>query len=111
VFVILLFVLFAAGGMLAAMRCHDRFGRLAAAGIVMAITLQAVINIGVVTVVLPTKGIPLPFISAGGTSMLLTSAAVGILLNIARHPQDLSHAYSTLLLDHVRRDAGEWADA
>ena len=50
----------------------------------MAITIQAAVNIGVVTVVLPTKGIPLPFISAGGTSMLLTSAAVGILLNIAR---------------------------
>ncbi len=46
------------------------------AGIVIAIVFQAAINIGVVTVVLPTKGIPLPFISAGGTSMLLTSAAV-----------------------------------
>jgi cell division protein FtsW (lipid II flippase) len=54
----------------------------------MAITLQALINIGVVTVVLPTKGIPLPFISAGGTSMLLTSAAVGILLNIVRQSQN-----------------------
>ena len=51
----------------------------------MAITIQAAVNIGVVTVMLPTKGIPLPFISAGGTSMLLTSAAVGILLSIARN--------------------------
>ena len=51
----------------------------------MAITIQAAVNIAVVTVVVPTKGIPLPFISAGGTSMLLTAAAVGILLNIARH--------------------------
>lgn len=88
VFVILLFVVFAWAGIAAAMRCKDRFGRLVAAGIVMAITLQAIINIGVVTVVLPTKGIPLPFISAGGTSMLLTSAAVGILLSIARNGQD-----------------------
>jgi cell division protein FtsW len=53
-----------------------RFGRMLGAGIVIAIVFQAAINIGVVTVVLPTKGIPLPFISAGGTSMLLTSAAV-----------------------------------
>ena len=50
----------------------------------MAVTIQAAVNIGVVTVVLPTKGIPLPFISAGGTSMLLSAAAVGVLLNIAR---------------------------
>ncbi|MBL7215847.1 MAG: cell division protein FtsW, partial [Phycisphaerae bacterium] len=78
VFVILLFVIFAWAGIWAAMRCKDRFGRFVAGGIVMAVTLQAIINIGVVTVVLPTKGIPLPFISAGGTSMLLTSAAVGI---------------------------------
>ena len=88
VFVILLFVVFAWAGILAAMRCKDRFGRLVAAGVVMAIILQAIINIGVVTVVLPTKGIPLPFISAGGTSMLLTSAAVGILLNIIRQSRE-----------------------
>jgi hypothetical protein len=54
-----------------------------AAGIVLTIGIQAALNIGVVTVVLPTKGIPLPFISAGGTSMLLSSAAVGVLLSIA----------------------------
>ncbi|MDH4202043.1 MAG: putative lipid II flippase FtsW [Phycisphaerae bacterium] len=85
VFVILLFIIFAIAGVMVVFRCRDRFGRLVAAGIVMAITIQAAVNIGVVTVVLPTKGIPLPFISAGGTSMLLTAAAVGILLNIARH--------------------------
>jgi cell division protein FtsW len=83
-FVILLFIIFAVAGVTVTLRCRDRFGRLVAAGIVMAITIQAAVNIGVVTVVLPTKGIPLPFISAGGTSMLLTSAAVGILLSIAR---------------------------
>ena len=83
-FVILLFIIFAVAGVAIAFRCRDRFGRLVAAGIVMAITIQAAVNIGVVTVMLPTKGIPLPFISAGGTSMLLTSAAVGVLLSIAR---------------------------
>jgi cell division protein FtsW len=86
--VILLFVLFAIWGILAAVRCQDRFGRLLAAGIVIAIVFQAAVNLGVVTVVLPTKGIPLPFISAGGTSMLLTAGAVGILLNIARQEND-----------------------
>jgi cell division protein FtsW len=81
--VIALFILFVFMGLAVAMRCRDRFGRLLAAGIVLTIGVQAALNIGVVTVVLPTKGIPLPFISAGGTSMLLSSAAVGVLLSIA----------------------------
>jgi cell division protein FtsW len=80
---ILLFILFVCLGMLVVLRCRDRFGRLLAAGIVLTIGIQAALNIGVVTVVLPTKGIPLPFVSAGGTSMLLSSAAVGALLSIA----------------------------
>jgi cell division protein FtsW len=54
---------------------------------VLAIGVQAAINIGVVTVVLPTKGMPLPFISAGGTSMLLSAAAVGVLLNIVQQTE------------------------
>ena len=66
-------------------RTDDHFAGILASGIVLTIGLQAAINIGVVTVVLPTKGIPLPFISAGGTSMLLTAAAVGVLINIARN--------------------------
>jgi cell division protein FtsW len=84
IMVIILFVLFLVLGLRVAMRSRDPFAKLLSAGIVLAIVLQAAINIGVVTVVLPTKGIPLPLISAGGTSMLLTAAAVGILLNIAR---------------------------
>ena len=81
--VLVLFILFVVLGLALVLRCRDRFGRLLAAGIVLTISVQAALNIGVVTVVLPTKGIPLPFISAGGTSMLLSSAAVGVLLNIA----------------------------
>ena len=87
--VIALFVLFVWLGILVVIRCQDRFGQLLASGIVLAIAIQAAINIGVVTVVLPTKGIPLPFVSAGGTSMLLSAAAVGVLINIAKqssHP-------------------------
>ncbi|MHC4325878.1 MAG: FtsW/RodA/SpoVE family cell cycle protein [Planctomycetota bacterium] len=82
--VILLFLMFIGLGILVVVRCRDRFGRLLAGGIVLAIAIQAALNIGVVTVVLPTKGIPLPFVSAGGTSMLLSAAAVGVLINIAR---------------------------
>jgi cell division protein FtsW len=81
--VIALFILFVVLGLAVVMRCRDPFGRLLAAGIVLTIGVQAALNIGVVTVVLPTKGIPLPFVSSGGTSMLLSSAAVGVLLNIA----------------------------
>lgn len=81
--VLALFILFVCLGLVLVLRCRDRFARLLAAGIVLTIAVQAALNIGVVTVVLPTKGIPLPFISAGGTSMLLSSAAVGVLLNIA----------------------------
>jgi cell division protein FtsW len=82
--VIGLFILFVWLGILVVVRCQDRFGRLLAGGIVLTIGIQAAINIGVVTVVLPTKGIPLPFVSAGGTSMLLSAVAVGVLVNIAK---------------------------
>ncbi|MCK4887378.1 MAG: FtsW/RodA/SpoVE family cell cycle protein, partial [Planctomycetes bacterium] len=86
--VILLFILFAWLGMLVVLRARDRFARLLGAAIVLAISIQAAINIGVVTVVLPTKGIPLPFVSSGGTSMLMSAAAVGVLLNIAKKPAE-----------------------
>jgi len=82
--VILLFIIFVWLGLLVVVRCKDRFGQILAGGIVLTIAIQAALNIAVVTVMLPTKGIPLPFVSAGGTSMLLSSAAVGILLNIAK---------------------------
>lgn len=85
--VLLLFIAFVILGILVILRCRDSFGRLLASGIVLTIAAQAALNIGVVTVVLPTKGIPLPFVSAGGTSMLLTAVAVGVLINIAKNSQ------------------------
>ena len=72
-------------GLRAATRAPDRFGSLLAVGITTWITSQAVINIGAVIGVLPVTGIPLPFISFGGSSLVITMAAVGILLNIASH--------------------------
>ena len=82
--VILLFTAFLWSGMRVAMRCEDRFGCLLAAGIIGMISVQAFINMGVVVGVLPTTGLPLPFFSAGGTSLSITMAALGIVLNISR---------------------------
>ena len=62
----------------------DPFARLVAFGITTAILLQAFFNISVVLSLLPTKGIPLPFISSGGTSLFFTLASIGILLNISK---------------------------
>ena len=70
-------------GFRAATRAPDRFGSLLAVGITVWITSQAVINVGAVVGVLPVTGIPLPFISFGGSSLVITMAAVGILINIA----------------------------
>jgi cell division protein FtsW len=83
VFVVLLFCLLAWRGYRAALRSPDRFGLLVATGITSWITFQAFVNIAAVTVTLPTTGIPLPFISFGGSSLTITLAAVGLLLNIS----------------------------
>lgn len=82
--VILLFVAFAFAGMRIAVNCPNRFGCLLGAGITAMIAVQAFINIGVVVGILPTTGLPLPFFSAGGTSISLLMGSVGILLNISR---------------------------
>ena len=79
-----LFVAFAFCGIRIATACRDKFGSLLAAGITVSITVQAFLNMGVVIGLLPTTGLPLPFFSAGGTSISITMAAVGILMNISR---------------------------
>jgi cell division protein FtsW len=70
--------------MRAALRAPDRFGMLLGLGIVTGIVAQALFNMSVVLSLVPSKGIPLPFISYGGSSMLLTLGAVGVLLNISQ---------------------------
>jgi cell division protein FtsW len=67
-----------------ALRAPDRFGQLMASGITFLIAMQAMINIGVVTAVLPNKGMPLPFVSRGGSNLVVLLTAVGILASIAR---------------------------
>ncbi len=82
--IILLFIVLIVLGFIVIKRCKDYFGQLLATGIILIIGIQAALNIGVVTVVLPTKGIPLPFISSGGTSLLMSAFAISVLLNIAK---------------------------
>jgi cell division protein FtsW len=81
---LLLFVAFGVRGMRTVFRCKDNFGKLMAFGITTTIVLQAFFNISVVLSLVPTKGIPLPLISFGGTSLFCTLASIGILLNISR---------------------------
>lgn len=83
VVLILLFVLWGMRGWQIAKRAPDLFGQLLAAGITMWVLLQASINMGVACGLLPTKGLPLPFVSFGGSSLVITMMAVGILLNIS----------------------------
>ena len=71
-------------GARAAVKAPDRFGNLLAMGIITGIIVQALFNISVVTSILPAKGIPLPFISYGGSSVMVTLIGVGILLNISK---------------------------
>ncbi len=82
--VIALFVALMVAGFRIAVRCRDTFGALLAAGITASITVQAFLNMGVVIGILPTTGLPLPFFSAGGTSVSITMAAMGVLMNISR---------------------------
>ena len=83
--IVLIFAVFLWRGMRAALRAPDRFGMLLGIGIVVGIVAQALLNMSVVLGLVPTKGIPLPFISYGGSSLVPTLAGVGILLNISQY--------------------------
>ena len=82
--VVLLYVVLAWRGYRVAVNCKDKFGSLMAAGITTMIVLQAIINLGVLSGLLPVTGITLPLISSGGSSLLSMLASIGILLNISR---------------------------
>jgi cell division protein FtsW len=83
-FVLLLFILFVYRGLRIAYRHPEPFGQLLAAGLTLTIAIQVLINMGVVLGLLPTKGLALPFLSYGNSSMLATLASVGILLALSR---------------------------
>ena len=97
------FGLFAYAALRVARRSDDEFVRLAAGGCGVWICGQALINVGYVTGLLPVTGIPLPFVSAGGTSLVLTMGVLGMLLSFARHEPDAVGATLTAV------DAGERA--
>ncbi|MCK4919167.1 MAG: putative lipid II flippase FtsW [Candidatus Pacebacteria bacterium] len=83
--IVVLFLFFALRGYKIASNAPDDFGKLVAIGITSLITFQAIINMAAITSLLPLTGIPLPFISYGGSNLIVSLAAVGILLNISKH--------------------------
>jgi cell division protein FtsW len=85
--VVLCFCVIAWRGLRTALRAPDSFGAFLALGITMMLVLQAFLNISVVLGLLPTKGIPLPLVSNGGSSMLINLLGIGVLLNISQHSQ------------------------
>lgn len=86
--IIMLFLFLAFRGFRLARRSQDIYGALLATGITTWLVLQAVINIGATTASIPYTGVPLPFISFGGSSVIVSLAAVGVLLNISRYIQE-----------------------
>lgn len=91
--ILILYLLFFYFGVKIALKAPDEYGRLLAMGLTLLITVQAFLNISVVIGLLPTTGIPLPFISYGGSSLLVNMMATGILLNISKYrevvPRDI----------------------
>ena len=81
--ILVLFMAFLFFGLRIAIRCEDRFGSLLAGGITCMIGVQCVLNVAVVTGLMPTTGLPLPFFSAGGTSISIVMCAVAVLMNIS----------------------------
>jgi cell division protein FtsW len=100
--VVLLFVVLAICGVFIARRSSDAFGLLLATGLTFMIGLQAFINIGVATSMLPNKGMPLPFISYGGSNLVLMLVSVGLLISVSRLaseavPQKASNPFEAAL--------------
>ena len=85
--ILILFAIIAYRGYHIALEAPDTYGALLAAGVTSWLVIQALINIGVVTAVIPFTGIPLPFVSFGGSSLIVSLLAVGVLLNVSRQPR------------------------
>ncbi len=98
------YVFFAWRGYRAALRAPDRFGLMVGVGITTWIGIQALINMGTVTDTIPATGVPLPFISYGGTSVVILLAAVGVLLNVSAQGRDQSYRRFDASIDIRRGD-------
>ena len=102
--VVLLYLALFVLGLRIAFKARDDFGRFIAFGITLMISIQALINFAVVTGCVPTKGLALPFISYGGSSLLISGVMVGILVNIAYASiKAPSHAPRNLFKDRARK--------
>ena len=76
---------FSEGGFRVGLHSPDAFGGYLALGLTVMLATQTLVNLGVVTGALPTKGLPLPFVSFGGSALLMTMFSAGVLLNISQH--------------------------
>jgi cell division protein FtsW len=94
--VLLCFAVIAWRGLRAATRAPDRFGAFLALGLTAMVAIQALFNISVVLGLLPTKGIPLPFVSFGGSSLLISMLGMAVLLNVSQHGST-SHVVTTAI--------------
>lgn len=103
--VLLLFVVVFICGLRISSRASDDFGRFTALGCTLMITFQALINLAVVTGSMPTKGLALPFISYGGSSLLISSIMIGILINVAHTARNPKEKKRTALFKDKRRRA------
>lgn len=103
--IIALFAFLAYRGFRIALAAPDSFGTVLASGITCSLIFQAIINIGVVTASLPFTGIPLPFISFGGSSLIISMASVGLLLAVSRRtmPEDAQEKREQSEVNHLRR--------
>ena len=91
--VVLLFSIMAISGLVLAVQTQDTFGRILALGLSCTIFWPAMLNIMVVTALLPNTGLPLPFISSGGTNLVFTIASIGLLTSIQRHTPIIRQNY------------------
>jgi cell division protein FtsW len=98
--VIVAYALYAFAGMRIALNCRDPFGKRLAVGLTVLVCGQAIINVAAVMGMAPLTGIPLPFLSYGGSSLVVMLASVGILLNIAQR----GNAQTASVRDSGRRD-------
>jgi len=103
--IVLLFIVIFVCGLLIAARANDDFGRFTALGCTLMITLQALINLAVVTGSMPTKGLALPFISYGGSSLLVCASMIGLLVNVAHSARSPKVKKRTALFKDKKRRA------
>ncbi len=100
---LLLFIIVIWRGFVIAMHAKEKFGQLLAAGIISFIGVQIIINLGATTLLFPLTGVPLPFVSYGGSALIVDMAAIGILLNISKQKSKVVYQNKTQLSSRLKR--------